>query len=304
MRSRARTLRTIAARVLGATVIAVGLLGGGVEVLTSRPQVAHAAEPPRLEVAPLGTTTWGDTITATWALLNARPGSTTAAGLTLRVASGSPGNHSDHADYALVLRATTSGSAHLAGHLLVTAMTLDGADLLPEWTGCTAGTLTLASLATCAEPPLLPLPSTAGSDFAMELTVDPTLGNDGQGATIPAFSLAFSAELHPGASTFADSSSVPPPPPDLERGPDASSPPTDPPAPPPVDRPAALPPNPRPDRDSAEPSPGTPSGAPRPARSGHGAIEEAPGGRVEWFGLAAAVAIALGVRALRWRPRR
>lgn len=167
----------------------LSLLAGSAVLVSWTPPIPEAraiGTETRLEIATIGTADWADMTTAAWELVAARPGDRVQGAVALRLTEPAPPGT------ALVVTANSGGDAAVVSpHLLISSMSLDGVDLLATWSDCGATPLTLALLMTCLTPPLLPLPSTAGSEFAMELTLAPTFGNVGQGTQLDDLRVAF-----------------------------------------------------------------------------------------------------------------
>lgn len=174
--------------------VVLGVLVFGAVLVHNRepfaPSVSAAAGDPHIELAPAGTQSFGATIGPIWSIADGAPGVAVTGGIQVRVTNLPP-----DATAALSVRAdytASAGNSAMAEAVVVTAMTLDGDDLLPAWSGCTSSLgLTLADLKNCSAPPSLPVPPAVGARFEMTLTIAREASNTLQGISAGPFTVIF-----------------------------------------------------------------------------------------------------------------
>lgn len=180
-------------RVLGVSLIALALalLGVGLYAATHADRPASAFETNgALQVAPSPAGPWSDTVESPWGADAMAPGDTVSGTVYLRSAS------PDLPDTAAMIVAAIGDveDNQYWHNLVILDMSLDGRDLLPQWTPCfeSAG-LTLAGLRDCEERPSLPPPPGGnGVPFTMTIRFREGAWNRVQGATTGPFHLRFS----------------------------------------------------------------------------------------------------------------
>ncbi len=146
-----------------------------------------------LQIAPLGAAaTWTNATSGDWVVANAGAGSRVQGGVQLRTTT-------PLESAAMFFDVTFEGGPGVSRDALlealqVTAMSLDGIDLLPRWGACTSGMLTLRDIADCAVSPALPPPEAGGSTFLMDLTLAMEVTNEAQGASTGPITFTFTLE--------------------------------------------------------------------------------------------------------------